>query len=164
MIAYRYTLPDRYYAGAVQDGGLLPANATYEAPPAVPEGYVARWTGESWDLIEDHRGAKYWLPEDSWEHDGREMRTPGPLPAGATLTRPEMPEAVRLERAAQAVRAERDRRLAATDYLIMPDYPIGEGQRADWEAYRQALRDMPQAEGFPWAGVGSVPWPEEPEC
>jgi len=162
MIAYRYTLPDGYYAGAVEDGGLLPSNATYDAPPEVPEGYVARWTGEAWELIEDHRGTRYWLPDDDWTHEGREVAELGPLPEGAILTRPEMPEDVRQERAAQAVRAERDRRLAACDYLMMPDYPLPEADRAAWAVYRQELRDLPAQVGFPWGGPDDVLWPVEP--
>lgn len=39
-----------------------------------------------------------------------------------------------------AIRAERDRRLAATDYQAMPDYPAPPVGLA---AYRQALRDFP---------------------
>lgn len=65
---------------------------------------------------------------------------------------------------AERIREERDLKLAACDYLMMPDYPLGEAERATWLAYRQALRDMPQAEGFPWQGVGDAPWPEEPEA
>lgn len=67
-------------------------------------------------------------------------------------------EAARFER----LRAERDRRLTATDYLLMPDYPIPDDQRAVVQAYRQALRDLPAQEGAPWdGGEESTPWPEQ---
>lgn len=67
-------------------------------------------------------------------------------------------EAARFER----LRAERDRRLAATDYLLMPDYPIPDDQRTAVQAYRQALRDLPSQEGAPWDGGGEeTPWPEQ---
>lgn len=67
-------------------------------------------------------------------------------------------EAARFER----LRAERDRRLTATDYLLMPDYPISDVQRAVVQAYRQALRDLPAQSGAPWDGGGeSTPWPEQ---
>lgn len=39
-----------------------------------------------------------------------------------------------------AIRAERDRRLSATDYMATPDYPA---PPAGLAAYRQALRDFP---------------------
>lgn len=68
-------------------------------------------------------------------------------------------DAARFER----LRAERDRRLTATDYLLMPDYPISDYQRAVVQAYRQALRDLPAQEGAPWDGGGDeTPWPELP--
>lgn len=62
------------------------------------------------------------------------------------------------ERVAQDVRKRRDEALAACDYLIMPDYPITAEQRAEWETYRQALRDITEQEGFPL----DVTWPEKP--
>lgn len=69
-------------------------------------------------------------------------------------------EAARFER----LRAERDRRLTATDYLLMPDYPISDVQRAVVQAYRQALRDLPAQSGAPWDGGGEkTPWPEAPK-
>ena len=42
------------------------------------------------------------------------------------------------------VRAERDELLAASDYMALADRITDE-----WRTYRQALRDLPQAEGFP---------------
>ena len=68
-------------------------------------------------------------------------------------------ETARFER----LRAERDRRLAETDYLLMPDYPLSEGQRTVLQSYRQSLRDLPSQEGAPWDGDGEeTPWPEIP--
>ena len=68
-------------------------------------------------------------------------------------------EEARFER----LRSERDQRLAATDYLLMPDYPLSDDQRTILQVYRQALRDLPSQEGAPWDGGGeSTPWPEIP--
>lgn len=68
-------------------------------------------------------------------------------------------EPARFER----LRAERDRRIAATDYLIMPDYPLNDTYRRMVEYYRQALRDLPTKEGAPWDGGGdATPWPAMP--
>ena len=61
------------------------------------------------------------------------------------------------------LRAERDRRVAATDYLVMPDYPLTDHAKAAVSAYRQALRDLPQQAGAPWDGGGEeTPWPDQP--
>lgn len=68
-------------------------------------------------------------------------------------------EEARFER----LRSGRDRRLAATDYLLMPDYPLSDDQRTILQIYRQALRDLPSQEGAPWdGGAEDTPWPEIP--
>lgn len=68
-------------------------------------------------------------------------------------------EAARFER----LRAERARRLAATDYLLMPDYPLNDISKEAVQMYRQALRDLPSQDGAPWDGGGEeTPWPQLP--
>lgn len=70
-------------------------------------------------------------------------------------------EAARFER----LRAERDQRLAATDYLLMQDYPLDDTRKEAVRLYRQSLRDLPSQEGAPWDGGGeATPWPELPAC
>jgi hypothetical protein len=58
---------------------------------------------------------------------------------------------------AAQVRAERDLRLMQTDWIYLPDVTPPDDIAA-WEAYRQALRDVPQQVGFP----GEVRWPVGP--
>jgi hypothetical protein len=70
-----------------------------------------------------------------------------------------------LEKLASAVRSERNRRLCDSDPMALPDYPhADETVRQAWQDYRQALRNLPQQEGFPWAGPADAacPWPSEP--
>ena len=55
-------------------------------------------------------------------------------------------------------KTQRNALLAETDYILMPDYPITEEQREAWTAYRQALRDLPEQEGWPM----NIVWPEKP--
>ena len=55
----------------------------------------------------------------------------------------------------KAIRAERDRRLAASDWTQVSDAPV---DAAAWAAYRQQLRDLPQNYILP----SDVEWPEEP--
>jgi hypothetical protein len=52
------------------------------------------------------------------------------------------------------VRAQRDRLLTASDWTQVADAPV---DKAAWAEYRQALRDLPQAEGFP-----NVEFPHDP--
>ncbi|MCJ2165535.1 MULTISPECIES: tail fiber assembly protein [unclassified Pseudodesulfovibrio] len=65
-------------------------------------------------------------------------------------------EAARAEHEAGQVRAERDRLLAGCDWTQVADAPV---DQTAWAAYRQALRDVPEQEGFP----GAVEWPGVPE-
>lgn len=68
---------------------------------------------------------------------------------------PTMPQ----EEVVTQVRAERDRRLAETDWYMMPDYPSNPQNLEELKVYRQALRDLPKQEGFP----RDVRWPDVPK-
>ena len=63
--------------------------------------------------------------------------------------------AARLAQQAAAVRADRNARLAATDWTQIAD---STADKPAWAAYRQALRDVPSQAEFPQ----SVTWPEQP--
>lgn len=139
---------------------LIPANTTHIAPPTADSGKAVVWTGTTWAQVEDNRGMKYWLPGDAWSSEPHEMKDLGPLPDGAMLERPEPTEQEKFI----LLRGMRDGKIAATDYLIMPDYPLPEEKKAGVLAYRQALRDLPAQSGAPWDGGGeATPWPELPD-
>ena len=59
---------------------------------------------------------------------------------------------------AASARQKRDRLIAATDYLVTPDYPISDDRLAKVKIYRQALRDIPEQAGFP----RDIVWPKKP--
>lgn len=59
---------------------------------------------------------------------------------------------------ADEARTKRDELLAATDWTQVLDAPIDAATREAYRAYRQALRDIPQQEGFP----ENITWPELP--
>lgn len=82
-------------------------------------------------------------------------------PDRVTEEQPYVPPVPTVEELAARVRAERDRRIAETDYLVMPDYPISQDKFEEIKVYRQALRDLPQQPGFPWNGTDdpACPWP-----
>lgn len=56
------------------------------------------------------------------------------------------------------VRAKRDALLNASDWVVTRAFETGESVPAEWAAYRQALRDVPEQAGFP----ESVTWPTAP--
>lgn len=55
-------------------------------------------------------------------------------------------------------RAERDRRLASTDWVALRAIEQGQAVPGAWASYRQALRDVPDQAGFPDA----IDWPTPP--
>ena len=59
------------------------------------------------------------------------------------------------DRQSAAVRADRNVRLAATDWTQIAD---STANKLVWSTYRQALRDVPLQVGFPQ----NVTWPQEP--
>lgn len=71
------------------------------------------------------------------------------------LVASEFPE----EELAAQIRTERDRRLAETDWYMMPDYPSDPNNTEEMKAYRQALRDITEQTGFP----KDVIWPNLPK-
>ncbi|MDF1652600.1 tail fiber assembly protein [Pseudomonas aeruginosa] len=81
-----------------------------------------------------------------------------PADGGGLGIPPDVLSAALLDQAWGLIRAERDRRIAATDYTQMPDSPLTAEQRQAFAAYRQALRDIPQDHDSPDA----VAWPDVP--
>ncbi len=60
---------------------------------------------------------------------------------------------------ADCARAERDILLKESDWVALHAMEARESVPAKWEAYRKALRDVPQQAGFP----NDIEWPEKPE-
>ena len=58
----------------------------------------------------------------------------------------------------EEARTQRDKLLSETDWTQVLDAPIDADTREAYRAYRQALRDIPEQEGFPEA----ITWPELP--
>ena len=56
-----------------------------------------------------------------------------------------------------SIRAKRDQIIRDTDYTMIPGATLDQAQ---WAAYRQILRDLPQT--FAETGPESVIWPEPP--
>jgi hypothetical protein len=78
-----------------------------------------------------------------------------------------------VEEVSEAIKTERNDRIALTDWTQLPDIP--QATRDLWEPYRQALRNIPQQSGFPWynqvvvetnlgyeTDLSKAPWPETP--
>lgn len=64
----------------------------------------------------------------------------------------------RIDQKSRQVRSERDQKLAETDWIITKSIEVSVLNLSDWKAYRQALRDIPEQNGFPL----NVSWPQKP--
>ena len=61
----------------------------------------------------------------------------------------------------RSIRAERDRRLAETDWLIIRAFESGSELSEDIIRYRQALRDLPETLTEEDILSGNINWPEK---
>jgi hypothetical protein len=80
---------------------------------------------------------------------------------GVTHTKAEQEQAYQAgldATAATSVRAERDKLLAECDWIVIMHTERGTNIPAQWELYRQALRDITGQAGFPH----QVEWPAKP--
>lgn len=136
-IAHTYNPATRDYVSSADDYGYTPANATLSDLPPRPWGRQwPRWTGEAWELVEDHRERKapafasedtqeatdFWLPDDTHETAARHVYVPGPLPEGAILERPAKPVELVLSeaKAAKIAEIEAGYQAAVAATLTMP--------------------------------------------
>jgi hypothetical protein len=65
----------------------------------------------------------------------------------------------------RVIRLERDKRLAASDWVVTKALETGEAVPANWATYRQALRDITTAEYTIQDSDGEIliEWPTKPE-
>lgn len=102
------------------------------------------------ETIEDAPRGAYLLTDKQWENRFDLMLVDGALKSSPLKTTDDS--------SAKRIRAERDKKLSATDWLMLSDSPVPTDKRADVEQYRQALRDVTGQHGFP----EQVEWPEYP--
>ena len=58
----------------------------------------------------------------------------------------------------EMARIQRNQLLFASDWAVLSDSPLSDAKKAAYLAYRQALRDVPEQNGFP----DSITWPTIP--
>jgi len=122
------------------------------APDAVREQFMARlagsinrwvWEGE-WKLVQDDSTiAKFDFGLSDFPN--------APVPPKPDYN----PDDREREQNAEEIRAQRNALLADSDWTQVADAPV---DSSAWATYRQALRDVPQQDGFP----EEVTWPTKP--
>lgn len=159
--AYQYTA-DGYFAGEVDDFGILPNNATHTAP-TLKKGFIPCWDGEKWGQVEDHKGETGYVNGQPYT-----INEYGPLPDGWSDT----PPPPTIEELFDRLRSFRDARINAVLWMRerhSDELELGTKTTLTPEQYTalltyvQALRDLPAQPGAPWDGGGTAtPWPEMP--
>lgn len=105
-----------------------------------PQGYEIILDGQTLSVPEAGGNRHYQMVLEAIENGQPVLDPPGPTD----------------EELAVQVRAERDKLLTESDWTQVADAPV---DQAAWATYRQALRDVPEQEGFP----ENVVWPTTPE-
>lgn len=59
------------------------------------------------------------------------------------------------------IRDNRATKLKGTDWTVGADSPLSDSKKAEWQAYRQALRDLPDTYADE-TDIANVIWPSEP--
>jgi hypothetical protein len=123
------------------------------------------YAAEHYTLKEVFNGMKFWLGEES--PAGLYQSADGQFYTESEL--PEQTDDFCTQRYSNEVKAERNARIGDTDdYVKLPDITVArsagakrsaleDADRVALETYRQALRNLPEAEGFPF-----VQWPVFP--
>lgn len=123
------------------------------------------YAAEHYQLKEIFNGMKFWLGEES--PTGLYQSADGQFYTESEL--PEQTDAFCTQRYADEIKAERNARISDTDdYVKLPDITVArsagakrsaleDADRISLETYRQALRNLPEVEGFPF-----VAWPTFP--
>ena len=60
------------------------------------------------------------------------------------------------------VRFKRNAKLTRSDWTQFPDSPLSDSKKAEWAAYRQALRDIPETYSEA-TSLDDIIWPTRPE-
>lgn len=126
---------------------LLPPNATFTAPES-KDGFAPVWDGEKWNQVEDHRGTKYWLPEDKHGSPAREMKELGALPDGASLTEPE-PTAEEVA-AQELAQAKAERADAVSKIIVTVDGMAFDGDEESQQRVARSIIALEDGETMPW--------------
>jgi len=81
-----------------------------------------------------------------------------------TLVEDPLKVQAKLDAAWTQLRAERNARLAATDWTALSDAHLSQDKKDAWFAYRQELRDLPDlvTDDQVTSSANSVPWPLDP--
>lgn len=160
----------------IVDGEVL--HFEFESPENM---HALQWHNKKGEIEYDNANNTYFAQDEydvrvvpfvtAWENEKARLETEAAAAEEARISEYNSEEV----RAAR-VRKKRDQLLADSSWIVErhrdqlangDETTLTEKQYNEWLAYRQALRDLPQQEGFPWLGGGedddTCPWPAMPD-
>lgn len=129
-----------------------------EPKPTKPEDFVGKWISHESQTVHDQELRALIQKIITSDCKTHKIVRGDDLSWGAEAI-PKKTEEEKLKEAEDQARAKRDHLISKTDYLLTADYPISAEDLEAVKTYRQALRDVPQQEGFP----SDIEWPTMPE-
>lgn len=148
----KFELKSKVYIQTDAEGRILRCEGGYTTPADLTDWtYVDEGTGDRYNLCQSN-----YFPGGLYTMDGV-LRYRWDGTQAVERTEEEL-DTDRLPIIAAQARAQRDKLLLETDWTQTLDAPIDTDTREAYRAYRQALRDIPEQEGFP----RSIVWPELP--
>lgn len=133
----------------------LYANCTTKEPPEDKDGYIICFNTlkDDWEYIENHFGEIGFLNGEDYI-----VSNYGPLPDGFTKDIP-IEKAININ--IKRIKNICKQILDATDYLLMPDYPIGVEEKNKIIEFRAKIRNLDKEDGYPWPNQ-NLPIPKWP--
>ena len=133
MIAYKFDKKGFFLGEVEVSGNGIPPYHAFEAPPEVNSGEVAKMTKDGWVTVEDTRKV-------------------------VSVSQTEVIETTFVS--GEVIREQRNHKLDETDWIVIKAYETGTNIPAEWEIYRQSLRDITDHESFP--NITDEDWPVTP--
>lgn len=132
------------------------ANSTGIQPLATEDGLTQSFNEDlqKWEYVENHIGEKGFINGEPFT-----ISQYGPLPDGFTK---ELPRFKRLEIHTNLLKSQIAKMLSSTDFLMMPDYPLGDDDKKKIIEFRYKLRNLDKEEGYPWFEDTTFKLPEWP--
>lgn len=114
----------------------------------------------SWDVypVEDVTAPAYDLATENCNQVNPTLENGEWMMTWAVTTASSDEIAERLTAKSAEVRSQRNQLLSDSDWTQITDSPLSDSDKNAWATYRQSLRDLSSADGFPFTMV----WPEKP--
>ena len=111
-------------------------------------------------VVQESGSVKSNIPVNGFAVDGEQHPLSTCVDGNLSVPTDEQIEADNSAKNLEIFRIDRNELLSKSDWTDLPNCPLSDNKKAEWQSYRQTLRDMPSQEGF---DPLNPTFPEEPE-